>query len=218
VPFSSYETNLVSDPLTLEIGETRETSVLVGYEAAGFAVGGYIFNGDSNDGDDNTIDNFGVVAGYGQESEDFAFGVNVGYINHIGDSDTLQDTAPDVADYVPGWTFDGIFAMGPFTVIGEYTMAADSFEAGEPRAWNIEGAYAFELADMPASFAIGYQGTDEALALELPETRVAAALSVEIYDATALSFEWAHDEDYDESDGGTGNSADTATLQLAVEF
>ena len=37
-------------------------------------------------------------------------------------------------------------------------------------------------------------------------------------DNTALSFEWAHDTDYDVADGGTGENADTLTAQLAVEF
>jgi len=41
---------------------------------------------------------------------------------------------------------------------------------------------------------------------------------VGIYENTTFSFEYARDEDYDESDGGTGKEADMMTLQLAVEF
>jgi len=47
LPFGVYETNLVSDPLTLEIGETRETSVQFGFESAGASGSVYVFNGDN---------------------------------------------------------------------------------------------------------------------------------------------------------------------------
>ncbi|MFW6322315.1 MAG: hypothetical protein ACOC02_01675, partial [Guyparkeria sp.] len=78
--------------------------------------------------------------------------------------------------------------------------------------------YGFDLIGRPARAGIGYQGTDEALALELPESRVIAALSVEIFPHTALSFEYAADEDYDVADGGTGESAGTFLTQLAAVF
>ncbi len=227
LPFGTYETHLVSDPLTLEIGETRETNVLAGVSAGGFTGAVYVFNGES-DKDDETIDRFGAVAGYGQAGEDGGFAVDVGYINHIGDADALQDAiGGNVDDYVGGISVDGTSTAGPFTLIGEYTAATDSFQAAElafdgagaePRAWNLEAAYGFALAGRDATFAIAWQGTEEALALELPETRLAAALSVAVMDGTTVSLEWAHDDDYAVADGGTGEEADTLTAQLAVEF
>lgn len=36
VPFGVYETNMISDPLTLEIGETQESAVQVGVDIKGF--------------------------------------------------------------------------------------------------------------------------------------------------------------------------------------
>ena len=45
-PFGAFETNLVSDPLTLSIGETKETIVMLGYEHNGFTASAYAFNGD----------------------------------------------------------------------------------------------------------------------------------------------------------------------------
>ena len=67
---------------------------------------------------------------------------------------------------------------------------------------------------MVATLAIDYQGTDEAFALDLPETRIVAALSVEAIKNTLVSFKWAHEE----PDGSTGGSANTATVQLIVEL
>ena len=98
----------------------------------------------------------------------------------------------------------------------------------EPRAWNIEAGYNFNIANMESTVAVGYQGSDEALGLGLPERRTIAALSMEVYENTTLSFEYAHDSDYDTSESsidgegevvkGTDKSADTLTMKLAVEF
>ncbi|QGT78961.1 hypothetical protein GM160_08665 [Guyparkeria halophila] len=70
----------------------------------------------------------------------------------------------------------------------------------------------------PASAGIGYQGSQEAVALGLPARRAIASLSTEIFPRTALSLEYRHDEDYGIADGGSGKSAGTFTTQLAVTF
>lgn len=105
VPFGRFETNLVSDPLTLEMGEMYESAVQLGMESNGFTASAYIFNGDSDKDGDDKIDNFGLDFGYAMESEDRSFAIGAGYINHLGDTDALQDAMEGVADYVPGWFF-----------------------------------------------------------------------------------------------------------------
>jgi len=227
VPFGSFETNQVSDPLTLEIGETRESAIQVGFEAGAFSSAVYLFKGTNKEdnGTADKVDNFGLTLGFAGEG--YAFGL--GYINDIGDSDSLQDAlgTNDVLAHVAGQTVNAMFELGSITLIGEYLAAADKFETGElafkgqgaePKAWNIELAYAFDLAGKGATLAVGYQGTEEALALELPETRTLATLSVGMMENTTLSFELAQDEDYAVADGGTGKSANTVTAQLAIEF
>lgn len=236
VPFGTYATNLVSDPLTLELGETRETAALAGISSHGFTGGLFVFNGDLAEGGNDTIDAFGVFAGYSQESASGLFGVNVGYISDIGDADGLQETIQDnlngvMADYgdqVGGLTLDVQLTQGPFTVIAEYTTATARFDANElafngsgaePSAFNIEAGYSFVMAGRDATFAIAYQETDQAVALDLPEKRIAAAVSVDVMANTAVSFEWAHDDDYSASDGGSGaNGGDTLIAQLAIAF
>ncbi len=41
---------------------------------------------------------------------------------------------------------------------------------------------------------------------------------IELFESTTLAIEYTHDEDYDAVDGGTGDSADIITVQLAAEF
>jgi len=88
----------------------------------------------------------------------------------------------------------------------------------KPKAWDLEAGYSFELMGRIAIVAIAYQGTEPALALDLPQRRFLLGFSIDILDGAALGLEWARDEDYPVSDGGTGEKADTVTAQLAVEF
>jgi hypothetical protein len=88
----------------------------------------------------------------------------------------------------------------------------------EPEAWSLEAGLTFDLLDRETIFSLAWQGTDEARDLELPENRFGAAFRMFFLQNTSLALEYLHDEDYDISDGGTGNDADSATMQVAVEF
>jgi len=250
LPFGAYETNLVSDPLTLEIGETRQTAAQLGFVYQGFSGSFYAFNGDNKvDGDDN-INSWGGNLAYAQEREDLTWTVGAGYINDLGDSDTLQDSVADnraarqleIAELRPedaerfsldptertgGWTANLAIVYRDFNLIGEYLSATERFDpdslsfkgkGAEPAAWNIELGYRFEVFGKESVAAVAYQGTSEAVNLELPETRWAVGWSIGLFDGTALSFEYAHDKDYSIGDGGTGNNANAFVAQLAVEF
>lgn len=223
VPFGLYETNMVSDPLTLEVGETRESTLQVGFFQESFAGSVYLFNGDIDEDGDDELTSWGAEAGFGGPVGGGEVTAGIGYISNLGDSDAIQDTIPDDADHAGAWTAHAVGRFGPVSLIGEYLAAADDFEGGEldgaePSAWNLEAGYDLELGAMPATVALGFQGTDEAVGLGLPEQRILAAVSLGIYENTALSFEWAYDEDYDMGDGGSGNDGNVVTAQLAVEF
>ena len=229
VPFGNFESHMISDPLTLELGETRETAAIFGVEYKGLYAGAYAFNGDIDEsGDDDEIKCFGLNAGYAFENETFGLDIGAGWINNLGDSDTLGDTLPgEIKDYVGGLTAHAIFSWRGLQLIGEYLGATDDFEVdelefkgtgAEPETWNIELGYIFEVAGHETVVALAYQGSDEALALELPEERYLGTIGVGLIDGLSLAVEYAHDEDYDEKDGGTGDNADTITLQMALEF
>jgi len=250
VPFGAYETNLISDPLTLEIGETRETTVQLGFVYQGFGGSVYAFNGDNKIDGDSRLGSWGANLLYGQEREDITWTVGAGYISDLGDSDTLQDSVADnrsarldeliesgdplagtfntdPTERTGGWTANFAVIANGFNLIGEYLTASDDFDpaslgfngqGAKPSAWNIELGYAFEIFGKESVVAAAYQGTDEAVALELPQERWMLGLSVGIFDNTALSLEYAYDTDYDKDDGGTGDNANTVVAQLAVTF
>ena len=139
----------------------------------------------------------------------------------------MQAATGGEADAVGAWTASAVFGVGAAMLVCEYVAASKRFDAGEivymgagarPTAGNLEASYGFDLLGKPARAGIGYQGSRESVALGLPESRVLAALSVEVVPHAALSVEYAHDEDYGVAEGGSGESADTVLAQLAVEF
>jgi hypothetical protein len=227
LPFGAYETNLVSDPLTLEIGEIRESAAEVGFVYAGFGGSVYAFQGDNEVDGDTRIDSWGANLSVAQEFEAVSWSAGVGYLSNLGDSDALRDTVTDPTDFTGGWTANLAVVVQDFNLIGEYLGAADAFDAdalrfdghgAKPEAWNIELGYSFAVFGKESVAAVAYQGTNEALALELPEERWLVGWSIGIFDGTALSFEYAYDTDYSTGKGGTGENASAFVAQLAVEF
>ena len=215
VPFGVYDTNLLSDPLTLELGETAvDGGAQVAFESNGFNAAAFIFNGASSDGD-NSVNDYAMTAGYAMEG-DFSFAIQLGYMNHLGNTDSLSEDYDVVQNDVGAMTAAVSINVAGLSVIGEYLAATEAFADGEldhngkgaePKAWNAEIAYSFGKSTL----AIGHQGTDEASAI-LPESKNLIAYSVEIYDNTAFTLEYSSEEDY------AGAKTDIVTAQVAVEF
>jgi len=231
VPIGAIESNMISDPLTLETGETRETALHVGTAEGLFSGSVYVFNGSNkkNSGSEDKIDNWGAELGFRQEGKSVHLAAGIGYINDIGDSDTVQDSlsSNNVRNHVPGWTAHVMAEAGGLTFIGEYLAATDHFKASElgfkgrgasPEAWNLEAGYHFSLLDRDSTLAVAYQGSNEAIALGLPKQRLLIGWSINALENTDLAFEWAHDTDYSSSEGGTGKAANTLTTLLSVAF
>ena len=112
-------------------------------------------------------------------------------------------------------------------MIFEYVGAMDQFDASEisfngvgaePSAMNLEFAMNVPMGGREATVAVAYQATDESIDLGLPETRTMIAFSTEVYESTSLGIEYFRDSDYSIADGGSDETSDTFTVQLATEF
>ena len=232
MPFGNFDTDMSADPLTLELGETKEKAVLVGLESNGFSISGYVFNGDTQQtANSNHIDQFGFAAGFSGMISGAEIAIGAGYINNIADSDNvtagLGGNAGGLVDYVGAVDVHGSLSIGGFTVRAAYMTATSAFQAGElafagggaePAAWHTEASYTTAILNKDVTFAVTVQGTEEALALGLAESRVGGAVTVCVLKHAAVTVEYLHDTDYGTSDGGTGNTGHTATVKLAVEF
>ena len=244
MPFGSFETNMIQDPLTLEIGEINDYGAAVGFKVNGFYSAVYGYNGMQESAGSDTINGSGVKAGYDFENDDMLFNAGVSWVNNIADSGGISDAFDEagletIKDHVNGFGVYLIAGYGPISFIGEYVRAPDAFyggalnpETGEVEggeilfndhgakleAWNTELAYSTELFGKETVFAIGYQGTSEAVGLGLHQARYNGSASMVLLPGTNLTIEYYHDQDYDTDDGGTDGSADVFTTQLGYGF
>ncbi len=232
MPFGAYNSNMISDPLTLEIGETNDSAVQLLTEINGFYATAYIFNGKTNEaGDDDIINTYGANIGYTMSNDNFSMDAGIDWLSNMADSNGMADyistTTSTIAESVGGFSAHVTIEVAGFTLISEYLTALNDFTLGEvdfngqgaePSAYNVEAAYSLYIAGKVTSLALGYQVTEESLDLGLPESRIIVAASMEIFKYTTLALEYFHDEDYGTSDGGTGEKANTLTMQLALEF
>lgn len=180
------------------------------------------------------------------ENDDFSLDLGAGYINNIATSDTLQDQVDDnglcgdgcVKDYVGGMSFYAVANIGHFNLIGEYITALEDFKADEissvnsdklkPRAWNLEGAYNFNLMGKEAIVALGYQkSTDMYLDTDTTdffEKAWLASMTVAVFEDTFVSAEWKHAEAYSDvksarrTTGDKYDDEDMLQVKLTYEF
>ena len=229
VPFGSFETAMLQDPLTLELGEIRAAGVGLEFGFAGLGTAVYAYKG-MNEMDVADTVGVGARLSYEQEFDPVGIAVGVSWVSNIGDSGGITDYVDELGtegidDQVGGVGADIMLSFGPVELIGEYIQAIDSFTelefagaVAEPKAWSVEAVYNTAFGNRDATFAVGVQGTVEAVALGLPEQRYIAAASMMFLPDTTLTLEYFHDDDYGVEDGGTGETADVLTTQLRYEF
>jgi hypothetical protein len=214
LPFGLYPTQMISDPLTLDLGEINDSAIEAGYAVGEFEFSLFLFQGDRND----TADNFGAQLDYDGEIAGVSSHFNLGYLDNLAESDTIVDEGwVTVDDKMAAWTASAEFGIGPWTLIGDYLDVHDGFaDASDesPSVYNLELGYDLELAGLPVNVAIGYQASDGAEDGNwgLPEKRLIGGFSIELLEETVLGFEFKRDEDY------AGERENKLTAQLAVSF
>ncbi|MGI6639405.1 MAG: LbtU family siderophore porin [Desulfobulbus sp.] len=234
-PFGDYSTNMLQDPFTQTLGEINEGSIVLGYARNGVTASTFAYNGVDELGDNKEINGFGLGLRYDLEQEGgLNLNVGVGWVNNLASSGGIRDVLPrteddepQLTDAVAGLNLHAGASYGAFSAQAEYTAALDSFDAADlpfrdsgaqPAALNGELAYSTAIQGIDTVFALGVQKTWESLGLELPELRYSAAIAVTILEGATVTLEYFLDEDYDFSDGGTGDDGYGFTTRLAYEF
>ena len=240
VPFGVYNSHFISDPLTLELGETQETAAMIGYAQEFFEIKVGAFNGDlDDDGDDDQIQD--LVASLTLTPME---GLELGayWISDLGESGGLEeglaeasegtpaevvvgaDGQPAVEPAVDGVPYEKVggaggfihLSMGPVTLEGEYITALDSFYAGllgdeELIPQAWNVEVAFAVTD-PLELALRYEGTDEFP--DMPEAQYGVCASYGLTDNVSLALEYMHGT-FDDNDV---DDIDLVTAQVGLEF
>ena len=223
LPFGVFDTNMVSDPMTLEMGETRESAILLSYKLNGASGSVYLFNGNIHKSDATKLEHKGFRVAY----EKRQLSVGLDYISSIAESEVLQAALLDsnpaltVTTYLPIDKFiaatavHAIYHGDTFSIIVERVAAVKKFAATDgglankkPITGNVELAYHFS----PYNIAMGLQGSKDAEGL-FAKQKVLVGASRNIFKKVGLNVELAKTTEYDNTITDT-----TLTAQLAIEF
>lgn len=220
LPFGVFRSHFISDPLTLELGETRETALLAGFLHDYVNLQAFVFGGDLEQaGRDNHLRDFGASLGL-TPAEGVEF--TLSYLSDLADSDS-ELVVDGYTRRVDGWSTSALVTFGPVEVSGEYLGGLKSFAAADlldnpagenlrPQAWNLEAAwYLLENLELAARL----EGSDQFAGQ--PKRQYGLASSWGFHEHASLSLEYLRGR-FDETFGLGGKNRDLATIQLALAF
>ncbi len=232
LPFGSFETSFINDPMTLELGEINETAFMAGFIKENSSMSFGFFNGDiEKSGKDDEINSFFAQIEINYSDSPFSLSTSASYLSNIADSDGLQYTINELGDsdeaenkvlnnYVQGI---GMFIRADTAkafLLAEYLGAIENFKEDffeksiRPEAYNIELGMKFS----PKGYlAFKFEKSNDMAVNEdfnFPEKRYGVVISYSIFEAASLSLEYIH-EKYTLFDKGKNN---ILTTQLAIEF
>ena len=222
---ASFETYLVSDPITQNVFETQATAAEIGWAQNWFNVGVGLYNAgvhQANDAPDSNVNSyyarvqFDAPEGGLGEGLDLNFGL--AYTNNIAGGNLGDEvTGQTLRDLVAGWSANLSATYRWVTFNAEYIAALDDFNSGElsfnqnkarPTAFNLELAFT-PIKDW--TFAVRYEGSSDLGDFE-PEKQYGAAIAWDFLRDTTLSLEYLRGE-FENDD-----TRDLVTTQLAIAF
>lgn len=221
LPFGAFETNMIQEPLTQDLGEINKAALALGGEVNGFVAALFGYKGMGETGAVDEVRGLGAMLGYGSEAGETALHLSMGWVNNIADTGTADDFLDGqgfeaVQNEVSGMAVSAGASFGPWSLTAEYVSALDNYDSAQvafgadgakPRAWQTELACTMEIMERETVFALG-----------LPKTRLLAAATMEVLHHVIAALEYHHDEDYGMGDGGSGEGADVFTVKLAFEL
>ncbi len=233
IPFGTFSSHLINDPFTVDLGETAETVAQATFTQSGVLASAYVYAGDAPYNEEDRAEDVGVRLQYSMgETSTGQFLVGVDYASNIADTYTLEtyllDNSVILEDNHEGYAGVISFDTETWGVIAEHMAVLDAFSADElafvgdeakPEAGRVE-AWVSTAALIPNStVALAYNMTDEAVALELPESRISLGFMQSMQkDTWSWGVEVAQDTDYSIEDGGTDEKAWGVVAQVAASL
>ena len=225
LPFGSYNSALISDPLTLEIGETREAAIGFSKSFNLVTTGAYIFQGDVQTSENAWLPDLMARISIADEGN-ISYSVDAYFISELANSENMTAALSNVqvlSHTVGGAGFAVQLSTGPFTVDVECLTAlkryaVTDFNNNRPMACHFEANTGLTLASKESSLGVAYSMTNDARDLELPRSRLSAGASILFTDNLSLAAEWAMESDYLSNEDSSGKNTHMITAQLAMTF
>ena len=227
VPFGEFISHFSDDPSLVDLGDTRETAVLVRYDYGDMlSVSAFVFGGDADRAGDSEdfrrrINDWGLHLKLLPMKN---LEVGVGFLSDLAESDAdWPTTATHYERRVAGWSAFGRLFLEPFEVSAEVVGAARRFDPRDldvngdgrgdrPLAWNVEGAW--RLAP-DVELAARMEGTREFF--DRPRLQCGLGASWSACEGVTISASYLFGL-FDADFSGGAESRHRVVTQLAVEF
>jgi hypothetical protein len=217
VPFGSFESSMVSDPITKVLGETRRNKVIQASSTWGnLHTAAYVFDGTSpkTGGTGTHKSGYGLSVGYGTDK---ASG-GVDYLSNLAESKLFGNTN-NATNKVPALSIHGVTKIGRFSVSGEHMAAMKAFQPGDldgmvtvaakPSVTHLE-------ADLDLNHdrtvAVAWNGSSNAQEIGLVKDDIGVTYRQPIYKDLNGGLELKRSKGYD------GVKDNVLTAQLSYEF
>ena len=223
----------ITGPLTTEIFELNTDYGLVGLRKWGFHLGGYIFNGTTNDvpgSGTKQLNHYGFAAGYEYKGDPFSAILGVEWVNSVMDTTGLVQAFPEFQqrgrNYVPGLSMHAKLGLWGFSLILEYDTAIrnkrldrnDQFYNVQPEAWQVEFGYTTDIFwDFKTYVAVNYSKTASMLGA-FPQQRLLGVLGVWLSENIRLAAEYGAEKDYSKVQLGTNAHGESWIVRLTYEW
>ncbi len=214
LPFGRFESAMISDPLTLEFGETHSAAALLTLTGERWSASTGVFEGSVDNGDEG-LDSW-VLAVETSPREGVTLGAS--WISDLAESDAelVQDEGI-YRDGVPGWSAFVALQQGDFGLTAEYLVALSSFKTAQvdaggdltgrrPQAWNLE------LLWQPTDKVQLATRYEKSIDYQADVRRFGATATYGLCNYALLAVEYLH------ADAAGDDQTHTVTAQLAVEF
>lgn len=214
LPFGTFSSTMITDPLALELGETNETAVLLALEGNRWNLALGVFNGGTDASAQDRIDSL-VAALEVRPLENLSF--HVSYISDLAESGSeLVADSLLYSDSAAGASASVSATLGRFGLTTEVLGALDDFDArlidlsdltgNKPLAWYMEASW--QAADGLLLTGRYEQARD----FQDDIVRYGISGSYDLFSNTVIALEYLH------AQPDTDPKSDTLTGQLAFEF
>lgn len=153
VPFGAYLSNMITDPLTQDLGQIKARTILLGYQEQGnqgLYAQAFTYNGDVNlSANNDTLNSGGGNIGYSYNATNWNYDIGGSVDANLADSIFMQDTLapatmPDgspafggfseinaddvIHKRVPAYDLHGSLGVGDWGLVAEFLQATTDFD------------------------------------------------------------------------------------------
>ena len=254
VPFGQFSSAMINDGLTKTLGRILSTTTSLGFYKNGLNIIGFSYSGSRTNNGSPVFSQGGFRIGYKIRHNGNRYAINASWVSNLADASGMQDNGVsevgkfsgfsndngnNLTHAVAGGDISASATFGKITLGAEYLTAMRHFastdltfngSAAKPSAMTVEADYAFNLMNKPATFALAYDKSWQAAALNMPKQSYLASIGVSWFKNTVAQLEYRHDINYSanqiqKSSGNNlplpaskGDTRNSVILELGVYF